>query len=542
MITFSYKKIRCIAMVLLALPTIIFCMGWLRTYIGLPVSIILAAVLVFSGKSTDERKIEMKKSTLALLLLMILIWCIMAGQGGFWKQQDDHFYRNPTFHDLINYKWPVMYNDESDRMLTYYIGHWLLPALVGKVFAALLGFSAGWLAARIAMLLWSLAIIFIVVLLINFTINQRINRYTDNKNGASVILSKKAAVCSLLIMIFFGGMDLLGMIIAHKPGATLEDIYNNGHFEWWATYFQYTSISVQFNWVYNQAVPAWLGITLFMSDNKRVHDYAFIAACLIITSPLPLLGLAALMVPFAARILFNNIKNKSAKSFVKDVFSLQNVSYAVLAVPIMAIYYQKNSANAATLTNPGRTGNLISQNLYVYIVFLAVEFFILSLLIYNKNNRFEIITILAELTVIPFFHVGAEYDFCMRGSIPALFVLMILTQEYVFTNFKRFKEFDLNHAEKITKKDMRFITRFIAVVLCLFIGAVTPFAEYEGLAMDTISSGFSVIGNQDILSSLSNFPVGQTGNFTSIDGHDTFFYRYLSRQNNENKEKVNKQT
>ena len=125
----------------------------------------------------------------------------------------------------------------------------------------------------------------------------------------------------------------------------------------------------------------------------------------------------------------------------------------------------------------------------------------------------------------------------MRGSIPALFVLMILTQEYVFTNFKRFKEFDLNHAEKNhKKKDMRFITRFIAVVLCLFIGAVTPFAEYEGLAMDTISSGFSVIGNQDILSSLSNFRLVRQ-EISLVLMVTILFYRYLSRQNNENKEK-----
>ena len=97
----------------------------------------------------------------------------------------------------------------------------------------------------------------------------------------------------------------------------------------------------------------------------------FIAACLIITSPLPLLGLAALMGPFAARILFNNIKNKSAKSFVKDVFHSRMCRMRFWQFPIMAIYYQKNSANAATLTNPGRTGNLISQNLYVYIVFFC---------------------------------------------------------------------------------------------------------------------------------------------------------------------------
>ena len=46
----------------------------------------------------------------------------------------------------------------------------------------------------------------------------------------------------------------------------------------------------------------------------------------------------------------------------------------------------------------------------MYILFFfAVEFFILSLLIYNKNKQpFEIITILVELTVIPFFHVGAS--------------------------------------------------------------------------------------------------------------------------------------
>ena len=56
MITFSYKKNKMYCNGFIGLANYYFLHGMACTYIGLPVSIILAAVLVFSTKSTDERK------------------------------------------------------------------------------------------------------------------------------------------------------------------------------------------------------------------------------------------------------------------------------------------------------------------------------------------------------------------------------------------------------------------------------------------------------------------------------------------------------
>ena len=69
-------------------------------------------------------------------------------------------------------------------------------------------------------------------------------------------------------------------------------------------------------------------------------------------------------------------------------------------------------------------------------------------------------TALLPLLIIPFFKVGASIDFCMRASVPSLFVLSVLASFAV--------------SKYIKKKNFAALA---AIILVLLVGSVTPAHE-----------------------------------------------------------------
>ena len=147
------------AYIYLALPFIIFCMGWLRLTIALPVVAVILWVLWKFFNSDQESKNEFPARITFYLLIATGLWVFLSGVGGYTFQNWDHHWRNVVLRDLINYPWPVVYaSPESGpiKMLIYYVGYWLPAALVGKIF--------GWDAANFALFLWTWLGILLVTL------------------------------------------------------------------------------------------------------------------------------------------------------------------------------------------------------------------------------------------------------------------------------------------------------------------------------------------------------------------------------------------
>ncbi len=116
MISIKYKNLRLCALVLLAIPSLIFFLSWLKIYIGIPFALLLIGALIYCARQQDDRSLSIKKSTLAVIVAVIMLWCFLSGMGGFFVQKSDYLYRNAIFRDLINFDWPVRYatgNDES---------------------------------------------------------------------------------------------------------------------------------------------------------------------------------------------------------------------------------------------------------------------------------------------------------------------------------------------------------------------------------------------------------------------------------------------
>ena len=491
MIKIQYSKLRAAALILLLLPTFVFIVTWLKLGFAFLGAQLLAVALFFVLKTKDDRELEFKISTLVILAVGVAVWVYLAGQGGFFSQKGDHFYRNVIFRDLVNYDWPVRYHNEADESLVYYIGYWLVPALFGKIFTAMAGFNAGWLAARIVLFIWSFLFIYTSILLVCF------------KLGSG---KRKAMFVVLVVFVFFSGMDVLGI--------RNTDITN--HIEWWSFNMQFSSMTTQLFWVFNQAVPAWLATALTLNE-KDERAYALIGLGLLSTSPLPLVGLAVYML-YKAAIEFNNYaKKKEIAKYIKRVATIPNILAVVTILPVYSLYYRNNVASEGSFKF---IGDHITSDPKVaipaYIAFLLVEFAFLLILITNKKNKNDAIYAFAFLAFAPLARIGTEFDFCMRASIPALFIIMVMLIEYFY--------------DVLENKEKRVHLQSLCLVVVFFlVGAVTPMVEISNNVRRYVETEGESAKQLDVLETLMDSTFEGRINFVCVDSANTFFYKYIAK-------------
>ncbi|MBI2331146.1 MAG: hypothetical protein HYU84_03065, partial [Chloroflexi bacterium] len=245
----------------LTLPFFLFLFGWVRLTIAIPLALILLFALyklLFTNPSTSSGQryqspisnlqsptFHLPLSTLTWLLLTVL-WLLLSGIGGYAFQNWDHNWRNVVLRDLMNFDWPVYYAQPESgpvKMLVYYVGYWLPSAFVGKLL--------NWQAANFFLFLWTLAGLLLVT-----------------HHLASAL--KTSPLKSTLLLIFFSGLDILGTLFFPKDYPTIFPPIT--HLETWAGSLQYSSFTTQLFWVFNQAIPAWVCITLIviLSEAKNL--------------------------------------------------------------------------------------------------------------------------------------------------------------------------------------------------------------------------------------------------------------------------------
>lgn len=496
MVTLHYSKVRTLAICLLVLPSFLFILGWIKLYIALPCAVLLGFAVISSLK-TEEKELKIDITSLIIVGFVIAIWLYFSGMGAFFVQKRDNLFRNAMLRDLINCSWPVRYNDASDSALVYYYGHMLFPAVVGKVFKAVAGFNVAWVLSRLVLFAYSFTFIYTTLLLLLFRLNKA------SRNIIFLVLG---------IFMVFSGLDYLGQGVPYR---------SDTHIEYWSYYFQYSSISTQLCWVYNQSLPAWLATSLVLNE-KDEKAYALIGLSLVATSPLPLVGLACYMVFKAVIHIVDSIKKNCLNKTIKGILSLSNIIPVVVIVPLFMLYFQINTATSdepLRITNISERLSQDSNYLYYYLLFVLLEFLAYAIVIFRKKNIKDLVFVVISLLIIPFIELGYKVDFCMRASIPSLFILMVLVIEF-FCEENIIKS-KLSHKIKIA---------LLTVMLC--IGVITPYTEYRTSFYLLKEYGVETLTSLDMYDSLDDLPEDDYARivYTGVNSSDSFFFKYLARQ------------
>ena len=547
----SYVQLKRAAFFCLGLPSVIFLLGFLRWYIGVPIALLLTAAYVFAvrkGEEREERTVVLSRSSLWVLFFVVVFWCYLAGLGNLYAQSDDWSARNAIFRDLIRMDWPVVY-EAKDAALVYYIGYWLPAALVGKGVLWLTGrLSLAWTLGNLALWAWSAICIFLVLLLVLLFV------------GAA---TKKQMWLIALIFVFFSGLDIVG---------TMYNFFVRGlsfpiHIEWWTVY-QFSSMTTALHWVFNQSIFAWLASALFLLE-RRVRSYAFILVCLLAASPLPAVGLALYMVGYAIVLGARSARKRALGGFLRDVFTVQNIIAVLFLLPIYFLYYKTNLA-----VNVGQMNTVIPPRdfrgmavlvimvigaslafamlrrwrgavdarvvwtvlltllatlaaLWLdptvrlrYLVFLCLEVFVFLILIWHAHREEPLFYLTWGIAMLcPIVTVGTAADFCMRASIPVVFVTMILCMRYL-----------LARKEWMATKGMTAQKGVcLALIAVMILGAVTPTVEFYRGARDFLlgKRAFDWIYTMDQI--FEGALEGTDRNFIATAYREHFFFRYLTK-------------
>lgn len=417
------KYLTRITYLYLTIPFIIFCMGWLRLSVALPVvAVIIWALWQIFKQNQPEQSSPIPIHWLLITALITGLWVFLSGVGGYAFQNWDHHWRNAVFRDLSTLSWPVVYSSPERgpiTMLVYYVGYWLPAALAGRVF--------GWGIANFILFLWTWLGILLTVLHLNLKL-------------------KTSLLKSALLLIFFSGLDVVGTLLFAKEYPTLWPPIT--HLEIWSgNNLQYSSFTTQLFWVFNQAVPGWLCIALIMStvrnDAQTLSQKGFVWALSFFFAPLASVGL----IPY---LMIDFFTLTDWKSFFKSI----RVDLLFAAGITFLLSYLFFSSNAAA-----QERGFQSIPLKDLLIFFLLDGGILWLLLARskwRDPRWAVTGIL--LFAMPFIQLGNGRDFVMRASIAPLFYLMTMIGEIIF--------------QSNISRALRFTFYFL-----LFLGALTPLYE-----------------------------------------------------------------
>ena len=503
----------------LALPVLIFFTGYLRPYVGIPLDILLIGVCVMSVIDcvkdqekkplfSDATAIKIPVSYLIGFALTAVAVSFVSGVGEFIFTLNDHPYRRAIMNDLVNYKWPVIYDYSTQTnpevieqigrtsgtyAFMYYFTYWLPSALIGKAF--------GSLAGNIALMIWNALGIFLTFI------------------GVSKVAGR-ASFTVPFVYICFAGLDVIPNIVH----VFIQWKAYNG-IEAWLPVLAYMSNFAELTSVFHQCVPCWLIVTLMlMSHNTR--SIGLLGGMLLAYSPWGVIGLFPLAV---VRAFSKPMNEGGIKRVLLNIFSIINIVSCIVIVFVYAPFYMGNHNSVSDKGFFWKFTSGPMEAVAIYIFFVLIEILPFALILWKTDKKNVLfIASLIELMIIPLYKVTLANDFCLRSSMAARFILCILLARYLK---------DLYDADKIIvekklkrkKKDViKLAFTMLTIILMMFPAFVTAYFVI----------GSELTGephNAEDIGSFGNIRKAEhtwhsTHNYVSNDYEESFFFKYLAKK------------
>ena len=442
------KKLVFFSINYMYLPIILFLLTWLSPLYSI-VMVTLCTVAIYFGycSITDglEKNSILSETNFYSVILVcgffVAVGVFFGGGLAFFPQDYDWSKHSAILNDLVNYDWPVVYKNNS--LLTYYLGQYLVPGFMGKVFHSTV--VAGWSQVVWNALGYTLIFYWLVVL-----------TKADNKKRKLVVL---------LFFIFFSGATNLGYFLYRLLGH--DSLFNS--YKWIdmeAFKVHFASNFDVMRGAFQHVILPWMACCLFLIKKENVSTYALIALPVFFSAAFGFVYLAVILIAYTLVEM-----HRYGRDIFKKLFSKENIFIFIVAL-VFGVYFIGNVGG----NKPDMVGFSVinySSNAVFYIIFTMVEFGVYLLYLYkNQHNTpiFWIITIV--LFLIPFLGLGMYNDLCSRGSIPARFILMVLL-------INEFWRLDL-------RKGLSIIA-----VLFLLSGTINVMTQGAGIVLTAYRTGFN---------------------------------------------------
>lgn len=427
----------------LALPNLIFILGWLKTPIALAIAglLILALRQYLSHHRVWQRAIPLPGRYLWALLLLALAWCYLGGAGHFVHANKDWHVRDTVLGDLTFSAWPPAYvssvTDAAPHLLRSAFGFFLPAALMGK----LLGIQV----VDLCLYLWEVLGVCLFLCLLPLP--------RDNFLRFGI---------ALLVIVFFSGMDYLGIVLSTGdiPIFPLR-------LEWWVP-FSYSSLSGQLFWAPNHAIPIWLITALFYrhwGHGAFPSLVVVLLPLLVLWTPFAVAGILPFVLLAVLRHWYLGISPRTWQLSLSQILLAGFMTYLMLRLITLDI---TAIGSAPTVDVAPNRDNFFLK----YALFSLMEFGILSLLLVRNSGTDKSLLGISVgiLLLLPLYQFGPSNDSMLRLSTPALVFLAIIA----------IRQVDALMAPLLERSQQRTHSAHIlapALVLVLLIGAATPLFE-----------------------------------------------------------------
>lgn len=482
------SKVKILSYLYLSIPFFCFLATWVNWKISIFLLCLSILLLFIMYRETVEggggESVDISIYIFLFLIIVSILWPLVSGIGNVFLQSGDFGGRNPLFMDLIKFSWPVIY-PENGRAIVYYLAHWMIPALVGKVF--------GWYAAQIALVLWTaLGILLMFLFLCSYL----------------KIFNKPLSVF-MVIMVFIFFYEL-----------PFKSLFS---FQTYETFTVLLSSSIQLRYIFNQAIAIWLLGMLFLYE-KSMKNFIFLALSIIFYSPYTFISISIFMIAY----FFNDaIRNK--KIAWSEIFCMQNILSFVIFFPILYFYLSANSTSAAGLHFFSYPINKIPNLLFSYLI----QFGIFMILIFNQYKKcylyWTIPIIFIGVSFFGYAYVDANF---VRTNIIAWFILLVLILKYLLTSASLIRKGILILLIMITfKSNIKF---FYDQIKYFIVYGMAPLKDCFG----TFDRNDLHQQNDDIvrcegIAFKGEYPIGYwiLMTFTTENPQDTIFFKHLAKSN-----------
>lgn len=525
-VALTWSRLRLLALSYALLPVLLFIIGWLRRGVSLGALAALAFVWLWSSFPSLRRRLPLwstrfdsegsndtdraaglglQRISLLLLAVVAIAWVFFSGIGGFWAQSSDFTARNSIFHSLVLEAWPV-YFDGGMSALVYYLNHWLPPAAIGKVMLFLSGDpDLAMTIANVALCLWSALGVFLVGLLVLFYLRASTFR---------------SCVIGVLFLVFFSGMDIVGVIFRCLMGSSdvANHVFGMMHLEQWAgsSFVQYSSNTTLLYWVFNQTIIPWICTLAVLIEPGPSRYVPFILACFG-AGPYPTVGLAIICVAMGIQELVRAVQAGRAVQLVRSALSPANLCATILAL-VYVFFFMGNHSVSTSGERMQMFGLAPGATLRLIILFYLVEVGVYAILLYRRFNKVPLYWLsVVILAVLPFVHFGSWYEVCFRVSIPFLMVICLLCARMV-----------IDDAPDLLRLPVGKMAPTWLLVIALAIGALTPIFEFARGAVSVCRNGIE--GSLQPAADIAGSTVedGAQSNFKAPISDGSIFFTYLA--------------
>ena len=496
------------SLIYLTLPIVIFFFGYLKIVWALLFSALTITAVVFAikrfkqeGSKDHTDKITLKPSYFAVVIPLIIIFLFLGGVSEYSWTTIDHRVRYAILNDLINYKWPVIFDfstqenpivaaqlGEGKVAFAYYFVFWMVPAVVGKLF--------GLLAARIVLLIWSAIGLILIAI------------------GALILYGKQSRFL-FIGLVLFAGFDVFPYLYNEYIsgfGATWED---------WTWHFRVVGNFYQLMNVFHQSLPGWL-ITLLLLLCTNSKSIGLLGSLMFCYSPWAAIGVLPMCI---CKLIITNRRLK-AKEVLKNLFTIGNLVAPVVFLVCFATFYTANS-NATydygfIWTFYGNKFTMVID----YVAYVVFEFGLWVLLIHKKYKKdWMFYCAILTMLIIPIYKMTGPNDLLMRGSMAPLFAIGLYAVMFVTDSFNEMME-------KGNKKvKPRLVVLSLLVAACtsfnfMLTSTLLTFMTYAKMEPETdIKTGIESFGNIND----EQYIVMVQAQFYVYDYENNVFFKYLAK-------------